>query len=192
MKKIFNKKVISLALVLMMIIAMSNMVFAATNTTLNATVQFTKEHQNIWTTQPVSTPMGTTVSQKTYFTQAQSSSTNINPLGNQTSIMDTILEAASNIPKSTVTGVDLNPSYGNPGAYISKVGNLDTWNQYWEETVNGVVMCYSTGEGWTATITKADGTVIPEMSMEYLSRMPLEDGMKIVFDYSNYYYTWPK
>jgi len=189
MRKVFNKKVISLALVLMMIISMSNMVFA---TTLDVTVQFKQEGNNIWTTSPVSTPMGSTMSSKPYFTSTQYSSTTINPLGSQTSIMDAILEAASNISKPTVTGVDLNPSYGNPGAYISKVGNLDTWNQYWEETVNGVVMCHSAGEGWTATITKADNTVIPEMSMEYLSRMQLEDGMKIVFNYSYYHYTWPK
>lgn len=189
MKKAFNKKVISLALVLMIIISMSNMVFAAT---LDVTVQFKRDGYDIWTTSPISTPMGTTVSSKPYFSPTEYSSSIINPLGNQSSIMDAILEAADNIGKTTDTGVDLNPSYGDPGAYISRVGNLDTWNQYWEEVVDGVLMAVSTGEGWTATITKADNTVIPEMSMEYLSRMELEDGMKIVFNYSFYYYTWPK
>jgi len=175
-----------------MLIAMSNMVFAATNNTLNVTVQFTKEHYNIWSTQPISTPIDTTVSEKTYFTTEQYNSTNINPLGNKTSIMDAILLTANTLNKPTVTGVDANPLYGNPGAYIKKVGELDSWNQYHEEVANGVTTCNSMGEGWTATVTKADGTVIPEMSMEYLSRMPLGDGMKIVFDYSYYYYTWTK
>lgn len=190
MKNIFNKKVISLALVIMMVVAMSNMVFATTNTTLNVTVQFTKEHNNIWTTQPASIPMGTTVDKDLYFTIEQFNSTDINPLGNQTSIMDAILEAANNLGKDIDTGVDLNPSYGSPGAYISKVGNLDTWNQYWKDTEDGVTKHHSVGEGWQVTITKADGSVVPSASIEYLSRMPLEDGMQIVFDYSYYNYTW--
>lgn len=187
-KLIKSKKIFAVVLALTMVFSMTSAVFA--DTTLNSTVWFTYYGYELWTEDPVTTPMGNTVSQKPYFTSTQAASSTINPLGNQTSIMDTILEAAANLNEDVITGVDLNPMYGDPGAYISQVGDLEPWNQYWvdfnDETDTWIA--HSIGEGWTAYVSSDGGSETEPTT--YLSRISLQDDDAIRFDFSYYEYEW--
>ena len=191
MRKIFkSKKLLTFVLTLIMVLSMSSFAFADT---LNVTVEFTQEGNAIsgWPQGPIALNIST-VSDKDYFTTPEKNSTTINPLGDTTSIMDAILKAAHSIPKTVITGVDLDPQYGDPGAYVSAIDDKVTWNEYWEFTdpVTGKLMAHSEGEGWTAYVTPDGGTETEPW--EYLSRIKLEDGDAIRFDFSFYEYEWEK
>ena len=193
MRKIFkSKKLLTFVLTLVMVLSMSSFAFADT---LNFTVEFTQEGNGIsgWPQGPIVLSMDDTVASKPYFETSQNeSSPIINPLGDTTSVMDAILKAAHSIPKTVITGVDLDPQYGDPGAYISAIDDKVTWNEYWEFTdpVTGKLMAHSEGEGWTAYVTPDGGTETEPW--EYLSRIKLEDGDAIRFDFSFYEYEWEK
>ena len=192
MRKIFkSKKLLTFILTLVMVLSMSSFAFADI---LNVTVEFTQEHAGIsgWPQGPITLAIDDTVYLKSYFTMVEATSPTINPLGDTTSVMDAILKAAHSIPKTVITGVDLDPQYGDPGAYISAIDDKVTWNEYWEFTdpVTGKLMAHSEGEGWTAYVTPDGGTETEPW--EYLSRIKLEDGDAIRFDFSFYEYEWEK
>lgn len=191
MKNVFkSKKLFTLVLTLFMVLSMSSFAFA---NNIECTVEFTQEDNIIgdWSQEPITLDIST-VSVKDYFTTPEKESPIINPLGDKTSIMDAILKAATDISKTTVTGLDLEPKYGEPGAYISAIGDKVTWNEYWEYTDSktGKLMAHSEGEGWIGYVTPAGGTETEPW--EYLSRIELKDGDTIRFDFSFYEYEWEK
>lgn len=205
MKKRIFRKAFLVTMVLVMVIAMSASAFAAN---INYTVSFTKagaNGQGIYNIWGPAAQMsiaenhnhkynGGNVnlgnSYKAYFTPAQFNNPQINPLGRRASVMDAIIKTARSnyFNKLVTTGIDLNPMYGNPGAYISNVGNMVPWNQYEEYEENGQWYGRSYGEGWQAYITPAGGTEAGATS--YLSSIAVNEGDSIRFDFRFYDYTW--
>lgn len=198
MKKFLNSKLMMLVLVVAMVFAMSATAFADSST-VNVKVQFTingpteSQATPIWgTSTPLDVPMGVDITQatKSYFTSTQFASTTLNPLGTKSSVMDAIIQAANIKSKAVTTGVDLAPTYGNPGAFIKNVGSYTSYNQYDEyQDDDGQWWGESVGAGWSAYIKPTGGT--ETSAAEYLSRIQLHEGDTIRFDYSTYDYTWP-
>jgi len=190
MKKFLNSRIMMLVLVVAMVFAMSATAFADTGT-VAVNVQFTEDGDPIWGTDPaMSVMVDTDLTQldKDYFTLAQFNDSLINPLGTKASVMDAIIKAANIKSKAVTTGVDLAPTYGEPGAYISVIDDKDTNNSYSEyQDANGQWWGRSVGEGWSAYITPAGGAA---PAYVYLSRIQLQTGDTIRFDHASYDYTW--
>lgn len=194
-KKVF-KRIFVITIAVAMVFAMSATAFAAN---INYTVAFTYGGSNNgmyypWgpaTTMSISDT--TPLTDKTYFTDEVSSTdysgnTNINPLGTTTSVIDAVIAGINAKQKTFTTGLDLNPMYGNPGAYIKNVQGFTSWNQYEEYEQNGQWYGRSYGEGWQCYITPAGGTEAGATS--YLSSIALNNGDYLRFDFRFYDYTW--
>lgn len=200
------RKLLVITVALVMVFAMSATAFADN---IHYTVAFTKAGANgqgiynVWgAPQSMSIPENANYeynggnvnlpnSYKAYFTLEQFNNANINPLYRRASVMDAIIKGArsSYFSKTVVTGVDLTPMYGNPGAFIKKVGELQPWNQYSEYQENGQWYGRSIGEGWQCYITPAGGTEAGATS--YLSSIAVNEGDYLRFDFRFYDYTWP-
>lgn len=194
MKKRIFRKAFLVTMVLVMVIAMSASAFAAN---INYTVSFTAEGNNGSTYNPWSSvetviPANIPLNSKYYFTKNGVNYVNdpaVNPLVTRSSVMDALLKAIQIRGLSKTTDLDLNPMYGNPGAFIRDVGYLTAYNQYneWQDE-NGQWWGNSVGAGWQAYITPAGGTEAGATS--YLSSIAVNEGDSIRFDYRTYNYTW--
>lgn len=113
------------------------------------------------------------------------------PLGGAPSVYDAIIAAIDQQSWTTEVGWDANPSYGDPGGYISSIsipgdGSYPTINNYTYDPDTGLHI--AEGYGWVCTVIPDEGS--PYDPYQYLTLEALEDGMDIEFRYQHYYYEW--
>ena len=109
-----------------------------------------------------------------------------NPMGNTPSVMDAILASQPNYDFDY--DWDYSPWSGPQGAYIHNVENQTLASNYTE--IGGVH--HSWGTGFVVILEYPNGQNDPIMVFpsEYVSNVPLADGMTIYVDLSAYDYTW--
>jgi hypothetical protein len=108
------------------------------------------------------------------------------PMNGHPSVLDAII--ASQPTYLYDLGWDANPYEGDPGAYVHNVQNTQLESHYTE--IGGVHRSW--GKGFVVIIEYYDGNnnFVREFPSEYVSNVPLSNGMVIYVDFAEYDYTW--
>lgn len=176
------RKPIAILMAVMMMFAVSLTAFAAPANP-SVTVCFTQDGVAIsgWANKTIELSDSALIAAKTQYINLPGAN-NLYPT--QGTIIDAGIVAGNRVLHiAKDIGWDSNPYYGAPGAYIGYFNGKAPVNNF--EIVNGVNHAW--GQGWTASYTLDGTTYYP---MEYLSTIPLVEGMVITFDYSTYDEQW--
>ncbi len=110
-----------------------------------------------------------------------------NPMGSTPSVLDAIIASQSSYDYDL--GWDSSPYVGDPGAYVHNVEDQELESNY--EEGNGVHHSWGTGFVVIIEYTDSTGNVTSRVfPSEYVSNVPVADGMIIYVDLSSYDYTW--
>jgi hypothetical protein len=191
-----SKKLLATMLTLIMIVSMFGGLSASATEVDTVTVYFTQGNtegtnygeswigggSNLFTFGSTTVEIDLIDLQKTYIPSGTT-----DPMGGDPSVLDAIITAAANRNLyDVIAGWDAYPWEGDPGAYLSNVNNTTLTSNNWvdEDGIN-----HATGTGFYVTVA-SDGLTTPSFPTEYVSNVPVYDGMVIYVDLGSYSYTW--
>lgn len=194
-----SKRLVSVLLALVLVFSMTAVAFAdyPEDTTGTVTVLFTTGCSN--NTNGTNYWLGYDATVNTLYTGGTANIANLqnctktyiptgttDPMGGHPSVLDAII--ASQPSYIYDLAWDGNPYYGDPGAYVHNVNNTTLQSNYTEN--NGVHRSW--GKGFVVIVEYYDenNNYVREFPSEYVSNVPLSDGMVIYVDFADYDYTW--
>lgn len=190
-----RKKILATVLTLIMIVSMFGSLSAAASEVETVTVYFTQGNttgnnngevwlgggSNLFDFGSTTVEIDSINLDKAYIPSGTT-----DPMGGVPSVLDAIITAAADRILDIDTGWDAYPWEGDPGAYLSNVNNTTLTSNYWVDE-NGVH--HATGTGFYVAVAP-DGVTTPSFPEEYVSNVPVYDGMVIYVDLGSYSYTW--